>query len=86
MFPVISDKEFILTNKCLVSAKRSHIVNPSNSYPTKWSDTLIQFDCFCRQIVRVCLTILWNWRLTLMWVGLLGFVLRWGEGVKLPPV
>ena len=80
MFPVISDKESILTLKCLVSAKRSHIVNPSSSYPTKWSDTLIQFDCFCRPIVRVCLTIFWSWRLTLMWVGFLGVRFEVGEG------
>ena len=30
------------------------LFNPLNAYPTKWSDT---------QAVRICLTILWEWRL-----------------------
>ena len=31
--------------------------------PHKMIKTLIQFAGYCRQIVRVCLTILWGWRL-----------------------
>ena len=38
------------------------IFNPLSANPSKWPNTLKQF-IVCRQIVRVCLTILWNWRL-----------------------
>ena len=35
------------------------ILNSLNFNPTKW---LKKFDSYSRQIVRVCLTILWSWR------------------------
>ena len=34
--------------------------NPLSANPTKWSNTLKQFVGKCRQIVWVCLTILWD--------------------------
>ena len=42
------------------SRKASHI-SPSSADPTKWSNTLKQFAGCCRQVVWVCLTILWDW-------------------------
>ena len=38
-------------------------VNPLSADPTKWSNTLKQFVGNSQQIVWMCLTILWNWRL-----------------------
>ena len=38
-------------------------VNPLSANPTKLSNTIKQFVGCCRQIVWVCLSILWNWRL-----------------------
>ena len=35
-------------------------INPLSANPTKWSNTLKQFVGFCRRIVWVCLTILWD--------------------------
>ena len=35
--------------------------NPLSANPTKWSTTLKQFGGCCRQIVWICLTILWGW-------------------------
>ena len=35
--------------------------NPLSAKPTKWSNTLKQFVISSRQIVSVCLTILWGW-------------------------
>ena len=37
--------------------------NPLSTKFTKWSNTLKQFVGFCRRIVWVCLTILWDWHL-----------------------
>ena len=36
---------------------------PLSINPTKWSNTLKQSSANCWQIVLVCLTILWDWRL-----------------------
>ena len=55
-------------------------VNSLSVNPTKWSNTLKQFVGFCRRIVRVCLTILWGWRLTLIWLGFLGVRFEVGVG------
>ena len=38
-------------------------MNPLSANPTKWSNTLKQFVGISRQIVCVCLIILWDWRL-----------------------
>ena len=38
-------------------------INPLSAKHTKWSKTLKQFVGCCRQIIWVCLTILWGWRL-----------------------
>ena len=38
-------------------------INPWSANSIKWSNTLKQFLSCCRQIVWVCLTILWSWRL-----------------------
>ena len=40
-----------------------HKVNPLSANPAKWPNTLKQFVNCYRQIVWVCLTILWGWRL-----------------------
>ena len=48
----------LIWNCCLTS-----LLNPSSVDPTKWSNTIKQFVGFCRQIVGVCLAILWGWRL-----------------------
>ena len=45
-------------------------VNPLDINPIKWSNTLKQFLHFFWRIVWLCLTILWGWRVTLIWVGL----------------
>ena len=45
-------------NKCI-----EHFFNPLSANPTKVSNTLKQFVGCCRRIARVCLTILWGWRL-----------------------
>ena len=45
-------------------------VNPLDTNPIKWSNTLKQFLHFFWRIVWLCLTILWGWRVTLIWVGL----------------
>ena len=47
----------------LVSILGWNCVNPLNSNPTKWSNTLKHFLGKSRWIVWVCLTILWGWRL-----------------------
>ena len=39
------------------------IFNPLSANPTKWLNILKQIVGCCRQIVWVCLTILWDWRL-----------------------
>ena len=39
---------------------KTTILNPLSANPTKWPDTLKQFVGSCRQIVGVCLTILWG--------------------------
>ena len=36
-------------------------VRSLSANPTKWTNTLKQFVDFCRQIVWLCLTILWGW-------------------------
>ena len=38
-------------------------LNPLRANPTKWTNALTQFVGNSRQIVWVCLTILWGWRL-----------------------
>ena len=45
------------------SYKSQFFVNPLSANPTKWSNRLKQFLGFCRQIIWVCLIILWGWRL-----------------------
>ena len=38
-------------------------INPLSVNPTKWPNTLKQSVRFCQQIVWMCLTISWGWRL-----------------------
>ena len=45
-------------------------LNLLSANPAKWSNTLKQFVGKSRQIVWVCLTILWGWQLTLFRIGL----------------
>ena len=61
-FPNLADirtSQFMFL-KFLIEYQNVKIVNPLNASFTKWSNTLKQFVGFCR---RLCLTILWDWRL-----------------------
>ena len=57
-------KTFGLTEICAPKVCKFYpILNPLSASPTKRSNTLKQFVVCCQQIVWVCLTILWGWRL-----------------------
>ena len=53
----------ILNHSMLIFPFILMLSNPLSANSTKWSNTLKQFVGNSRQIVRVCLTILWGWRL-----------------------
>ena len=48
--------------------RRTKYIIPWSADPTKWSNTTKQFVGSCRQIVWVCLTILWGSRLKGYWI------------------
>ena len=50
------------SNICLKNFKVLYF-NPLGVNPTKWLNTVKQFVGCCRQIVWVCMTIFWGWRL-----------------------
>ena len=53
--------KWVNIDKGILSEK--DFVYPLGASTTEWSNTLKQFVGFCRRIVWVCLTLLWDWRL-----------------------